>query len=134
MDLKATDLRIGNYLKYDITDDFLIVTELSQTKIKAYFLDGSGYRESNFEPIKITEDILLRLGFKSTIIGIDLNFYKNVKLFNEEEYSFEFELEYFNNSKFMFWINDNCIELIYVHQLQNIFHSLTNKELKLKEQ
>lgn len=70
-----------------------------------------------FKPIPITEEWLLKLGFTQSPAFKNLYFigtFLNITLGN----------------KIMFEINDQIIsEIKYVHQLQNLYFALTQKEL-----
>ena len=105
--MKASELRIGNYyLSFGV--DLKQVETLHKDKILI-----------DFTPIPLTEEWLLKFGFE---------YYDTVKPKG-------------------YWLNGVCIEKIdsmliefkngiglkHVHQLQNLYFALTNKELTLKQ-
>jgi hypothetical protein len=110
--MKANELRIGNYLLLQgVTKPmqvFIIDTTEQSTQTKA-------------SPIPLTEDWLLKFGFKRKQIK-DLSSYTLPKL---ELYQYSS-----NNNKIFFEYADGEVELKYVHQLQNLYFALTGMELK----
>jgi hypothetical protein len=71
------------------------------------------------EPIPLTEEWLLRFGFKKNRAGCSM---KGLKIT-------------FDSDEKIFWVDYNftgTCELRYVHQLQNIYFALTGNELKSK--
>ena len=78
----------------------------------------------NIKPIELAEEWLLKFGFK--------------EVEGNQWYRF-FDLEYFRvfvgKNQFIYWKGnqiDNMIsDTLYIHNIQNLFHSLTNKELSL---
>lgn len=113
--LLPTELRIGN-----------LVTELNIEVISIDIVDLESIKngDTNYKPIPLTEDWLLKLGF---IKGIDKVYYIKLK----DKYLKVFEkighvlvsTDKFSNC---FKISDN---IKYVHQLQNLYFSLTQTEL-----
>ncbi len=146
--INANELRIGN-LVYDDEGLVCIVNGFTPFDhsvrcdekegciilIDIYQKDGSilkGFEcESNFlEPIPLTDEWLLKLGFEKTYesdfrtkydytidtrLGYDI--YKSVG--NSEDEGMRFRGNHYKHIK-------------YVHQLQNLYFSLTNQELKHK--
>jgi hypothetical protein len=128
--MKATELRIGNYIDY--TTEREIVT--MQTTYEYIRLIHNGNK--NFEPIPLTEEWLLKFGFEKS----DNEFYtETFKGDNKSDYYFCIR------------INDILCDLVIcervdeinnydlicpkyinsVHQLQNLYFALTNEELTL---
>ena len=113
--IQPQELRIGNYYQGASRGNIEIVTwktlrDLSEGKL-------------NLLPITLTEEILLNFGF--------YEIYKS-------EFSIRYGIENFDEIEFKwnktfgwnFYYKTFCIEGIkYVHQLQNLFFSLTGKEL-----
>ena len=118
-------LRIGNYIQlYRNAED----KEMSIHKVKAIFYstDYSCYCveledtfvvniERGIEPIPLTEEWLLKFGFKK-----NSEFYENGKVILIEE----------NNSFHLAFLN--CSSIKYVHQLQNLYFALCGEELQLQ--
>ena len=114
--IKANELRIGNYV-YD---------NLKQLVIKMHSANGIlnvENKPSEYNPIEITEEILLKFGFTQFLKN---NYWYRIafgsKILN---ISISGNLEIEN-------INGNCINIgsiDYVHQLQNLYFVLTGEEL-----
>lgn len=116
--MKPNELRIGNYVNWINTQEphsLYLIEEIRELNYHDCFV-----------PIPLTEEWLLKLGFKKEHeryfnTFIVLRFINNkVDVFNlgvshDEEY-----LEFLNS------IN-------YVHQLQNLYFALTGKELQIKK-
>jgi hypothetical protein len=109
--MKATQFRIGNLVswKNDSGKEFEITLQ-------------SLYEGANLDwmPIPITEEWLLRFGFKKTnMLGFRIK---------TDEYEY---IEF--NSVLLCWVNGTKKPIKYIHQLQNVYFALTQKELKLKK-
>jgi hypothetical protein len=130
--MKANELRLGN----------LILKNNEIHEISSLFFvdlhDGTireNYNNSYIiEPIPLTEEWLLKFGFKKNEIPTALKeFYiVNYQLENFVVYllekSFEIELINKNKDQFNLFINPKK----QVHILQNLYFALTNNELKIK--
>lgn len=132
--IEAKELRIGN-LVITGNKDILTVLSICFDRNKGYLING--YEESLFKPIEITPEILEKVGFKRS----------------EEPYSSNIFNIYFKTRCFaiasdfllartkLFGVSfceQNKMGMIhtlshikYVHQLQNLFYSLTQTELKI---
>jgi hypothetical protein len=140
--MKGNELRIGNLIKgiYHDYDDGIDEEIENETICKVVTLDVSGIGDypiyvysdediehfSEFKPIPLTEEWLLKFGFGKT------------------------EWDNFNSYRLMIGNNDytivlysdgNCevgdiitCKIEYVHQLQNLYFALTGEELKQQEQ
>jgi hypothetical protein len=139
--MKARELRIGNLINgiYHAYDDGINDDIQNETICKVVTLDASGNGDypiyvysdediehfSDFEPIPLTEEWLIKFGFsREAKIGGD---------------GIEFRVYHFDvltfNTNHLWWykcqpMNDTPLE--YVHQLQNFYFALTGKELTLK--
>jgi len=120
MALKAIELRIGNYYQENGTyykttpNDIinLIRCEASKT-------------ESDMQPVPLTEDILLKCGFK-----------KDGKSYCIGYWDCDFTLEQYSDEVFyMVNVSESLKfgpEIRYLHQLQNIYFALEEEELEVK--
>ncbi|MEL7678146.1 hypothetical protein [Elizabethkingia meningoseptica] len=114
--MKIQELRIGNYLKYEMNQFHIIVEsiELTNNLVNATDIEY-------LEPIPLTEERLLEFGFDSDLVlrseGLELSYTPDP---SNIEVSTKFELNGVN------------IPIEYVHQLQNLYFVLTGKDLKLK--
>ncbi len=128
------ELRLGNHITFN--DTYVTVNHLSKFVI--------GWNETNvapvdkqwFKPILLTTDWLRKLGFtdgdyKKGYIGIDYKAGMVTTDFTltKPEVMGEFQLDYcfqFDTGSI-----SKYIELKYVHQLQNLFFTITGKELTI---
>lgn len=124
--MEIKDLRIGNYVKdhlgrnlkvLGLKDDNVHLLLSNKCKVR--------YNIKTIQPIKLTEDILLNLGFSH--------------FFNDDEYSdWYWFLGSFcligkdesNDWNFRHNTYSNCY-VNYIHQFQNLYFALTNKELEI---
>jgi hypothetical protein len=128
--MKAQDLRIGN-LVYGVSDRIETVSAIyGDNRIQTHIpqLAESYYEEdvALFEPIPLSEDILLRLGFEKVKSDYE----------EAETYDFYLGIIYFNMANTSTKISGKyCLSFIpdYVHQLQNLYFALTGTELTFKQ-
>ena len=111
--MKASELRIGNYLEIDkpITNRLIIVD--------AYHIKKLKQDENFFKPIPLTEEWLLKLGFSNKGDKGKLRVVLSGKL------------GYINGRTYY---NSWAIlesQPKYVHQLQNLYFALTGQELTI---
>lgn len=119
----AEELRLNNWISVDGVN--YQVSELDGLgfgcKGKA---DNPWVNSDEAEPIPLSEEILLKCGFvKEEINGLvayDLDFYR---VYLDERPSFHLQAAS-NHYPFL-------AKCVYVHQLQNLYHSLTGQELNL---
>ena len=111
--MKATELRIGNYLKYPI-----LKIKVNASLLLA-FENNKGYIDL-YQPIELSEEILLKCGFEKIE--------NNWKVLDFIYFKISWErlaglaLTFENESVYLPHIK-------YLHQLQNLIHALTNEEL-----
>jgi hypothetical protein len=123
--MQVNELRIGNLIKYrdyicaieSISHNFITITfdyvEFGEAVEKTI---STGIK--HIYPIALTEEWLLKFGFKNKSIDID-----NYKAFHIE---FDDKLE-------SVWLEDyELTKCKYVHQLQNLYFALTGTELEIK--
>jgi len=112
--MKATELRIGNWV-HDVVGDF---------QINGHQIDMLERRVVTYKPIPLTEEWLIKFGFELE------GYYKKYPLYSVMQHD-ESELICIGS------INDSgnicCSNVKYVHQLQNLYFSLTGKELELEK-
>lgn len=120
--MKAQELRIGNYIRLMLNhSDFNdICIELAD-----FNLIANESRNHTYEPIPITEEWLLKFGFKRYVnefrisVGEGLEFCVGDNSFFDisQEIDGEVEKVYFTDI------------FKYVHQLQNLYFAITGEEL-----
>lgn len=112
--ISPIELRIGNYY---FNDGHLMELSISSFNILPF-------NQPEIEPIILTEEWLIRFGFT-------INKHDSASLSYDEVNSFIIE----KWEAWHFTGGEGCKfskEIIYVHQLQNIFFSLTGQELRQK--
>ena len=141
--MKANELRIGNYINFKNGVDTVFGIE---TK---YIMSNHTRRwESvDIKPIPLTEEWLLKFGFENWGLGTQWNnryeSYVRYVRHNDLGGTSNFEIHYikstYGNTEYYQYIiscdEDDRLnwgeEIINVHQLQNLYFALTNKELKI---
>ena len=107
--LKPNELRVGNWVErdgevYQITSVTILSLERGETTVN---------------PIPITSEILLKLGFVHSLY-IYRAFDKGQFSFDLVSFRFQFDNRFVSNNRYK-----------YVHQLQNLYFALTNEELTI---
>ena len=117
--MKASELRIGNSIMQD--DELVFVTW--------WRLELMEKNKIEYNPIPLTEEWLLKLGFKykkwdDHFIIKNGNYFNSIKKYDDGWYYNTDESE------------ATCYYLTtikYVHQLQNLYFALTSEELEIKD-
>ena len=127
--INIRDIRIGNLVNFNSRE--YEIENISNQIIHLVDCDvrPKDIHPTNLYPIPLTEDWLVKLGFsrkdyRDNYIGIEVKGSGIITDFvvATEEFGIIYELrEYF------------IVTLEYVHQLQNLFHAITGKELTLRE-
>jgi hypothetical protein len=113
--INAKELRIGNLFQDKYSKAIIKVNGITENDI---FFSGNFTKEWQAEPIPLTEEKLLKLGFiKDEILG----FYRNDKSNSTIIIDYDF----------ICLLGYSHVKLDYVHQLQNLYFDLNKKELKL---
>jgi hypothetical protein len=132
--MKANEFRIGNWVFDDENIPMQIAKTESENFTKWNFNDFSiilehkrTYYESKIFPIPLTKEILLKCGFVSCKADKE-NEWLNLKTrhfnFSSDE-SVKFQ-------KVFLLLNKTEITCDYLHELQNLYYSLTKTELECK--
>lgn len=123
--MKVNELRIGNFLGIiSCIDDNLHTHQVWHIKENDELING--IELTNFRPINIKEEWLIKLGFEKQK-GIYRSFYQS----NDNNYL----SICFDNDRYYFMdVNEDpsFSGFNYVHQLQNLYFALTNEELTIK--
>ena len=117
--MNANEIRVGNLVYHEPTiDDWEIITVKVGTIIQCEI------NPDGFDPIRLTEEWLLKFGFEMI----------NKSYFELKVGNIIFEYTKDLNDDWYILINDDIkIYLDYVHQFQNLYFSLTNKEIMITE-
>ena len=138
--MKATELRIGNFVFDDDTDKIMVVSKIETEEFTDWnsgeefsitcleFGTKKSYYDGVFRPIPLTEEILLKFGFEKAPL---------VYKYSKGYFTYDSKLKYFT---YFTDIEDGGYENIiipkerlkYVHQLQNLYFALIGEELILK--
>jgi len=110
--MDAKELRIGNYVC-----DAKLKIGIKFTSL--YGLCNVETKPDDFKPIPLTEDWLLRLGF--TKIGVNYELGKSFELYSNVNGGLHFRYDY------------RRTQIEHVHQLQNLYFSLSGEELTIKD-
>lgn len=106
--IQANELRIGNLVKNKYGD-------IGQVDIVWLRLVTEG---EIFEPIPLTEEILLKCGFEKKVNYVKgMTIQDGIAFFDDNEFGHDKEDE---------------IECKYLHQLQNLYFALTGQELTIE--
>lgn len=121
----AGELRLNNWLNFDSVD-----CPVQIDGIQSYMLSFNGSFTSidDFNPIPLTEEILIKVGFN---YADDENYFLQLPVFG----MFKFMLHSDKSDNFeivTFSIKDVSKEVRSVHQLQNLYYTLTGEELEIK--
>jgi hypothetical protein len=127
MKLQPQKTRIGNYVTNSIGDIFQIETG-------AYLLYHQN-KEWDVNGIPLTEEWLLKFGFRSYDVNkvLKKEFQKenNIAYYHDAfNYNYQDGRLFLDNGNDEGWSVDGKID--YVHKLQNLHYSLTEKELEIK--
>lgn len=127
--MKATELRIGNYVqntKGDVLKISRLNNEDADKEIRGWQIKNPAFGSSNefIKPIPLTEEWLLRFGFDKQD-----NNWKRYSICNDWTYIYWEKLAGVELSV----SKHSCMlpHIQYVHQLQNLYYALTNKELTI---
>ena len=111
--IQLNEIRIGNYLKNGFNETIQVDGVISEN-------NTSGYQLKTLKPIPITEDELIKLGFVS-------NPYED----RYEIQNIHVECDKTKGETLLWLYGAPYVKQI--HQLQNLYFALTNKELRYNE-
>lgn len=142
-ELECTDLRIGNWIKYE--DKPVQVVQLSSLMILCQRDENQflvNCEPKVFQPIELTENVLLKIGFKNEKRMSSVLYYLDYEI-NEDEYIRVRYIMYNSKASPLLKITSPSpiifenYELTkrgikYLHQLQNAYFILTGEELEVE--
>lgn len=133
MIIEIIELRIGNFVKCTVSNDAGVYSIVAMDGIHLkIMLDGARYKtwysEGKINGIELTEEWLIKLGFKKTEM-----MFSNIPFirFKIDKFLITRETNYF--SCILFNDLEQEVGVTYVtsvHQLQNLYFALTGKELR----
>jgi hypothetical protein len=100
-------------------DERIIFIDRCTTKV-----NGEPFCESKIKPIPLTEEWLIKLGFQYDTITYYQQDYTGILIADGDDDEFDL---FFGSIK-----NRIFVGIKYVHQLQNLYFALTDKELTIK--
>lgn len=131
--MESKELRIGN-LVWGVSDRIEVISEIQRDKIETVFR-GHLYNYCTIDdiaPIDISPEILLKAGFeisKSSFLWFTfVKYYKSQVAFSQDLKKVFIFNEFINQT-----IEVNT-KIEYLHQLQNLYWCLCNKELEINLQ
>jgi hypothetical protein len=123
--MTANELRVGNKFLFGKNKEVETFFTLTYDRTEGYLINGQ-IPESHCEPIPLTPELLEKCGF-------------------EEEYKSEFTIKHTNTKMPQFgydwnktfgwrvrYYGEHFNHVKYLHQLQNLFYSLTGQELQIE--
>ena len=126
--IKANEFRIGNLLRDEISKTELKVIGLTEENISTYVIDRDKFPLKNgwgIEPIPLTEECLLKFGFKQSI-------QHQAHYLNGFDFVIDICTDYSRVIKYKRG-GEVMTRIQHVHQLQNLYFALTGEELTIKE-
>ena len=125
--MNANELRIGNlvYKSLKSGQGRTVINPIGCQDIVRIFEDIGSF---NYAPIPLTEDILLKCGFEIRKYGLSKDYYIGI---NEITKDWLFYIVWLNDFEYPFYMNGRH-QVKCLHQLQNLYFALTQKELTIK--
>ena len=124
--MRAEELRIGNWIEYNQPTKKVYTTVQEST--------FSVNVEKLFKPIPLTEEWLVRFGYRKNSHGhYDMGFgLMRVIKHNKNLHVYSNGFRTWSNEDILGGFSWGKTRIGYVHQLQNLYFALTGEELKLK--
>ncbi len=120
--MKAQELRIGNL----VNDSIGRITKVDSIKTLTRIITINGNPEQWFKPILLTEEWILKFGFKRLRDG-------RYVIGKIKKPHWEYDLALFYHKDFGFYQKSPTKPVKYVHKLQNLYFALNDKELIVKK-
>jgi hypothetical protein len=129
--MKASELRIGNYIKLMFNyEDYETIQVTSDELVDV------DKKRADYEPLPLTEDWLLKFGFENIDKGDN-----DYITYSDSNHDYYLQIDVRRkDSKYTILDNTNyelisfsMVDIVYVHQLQNLYFALTGEELTIKQ-
>jgi hypothetical protein len=117
--MKANELRIGNFVSLDGLSTPIKVSIIDTTETST---------DTKSKPIKLTEEWLFSFGFKKHPNDIP-SYVKTFGYFNDNDFEYAFFVYQDSDNNFYAQIIGKKIILNSVHQLQNLYFTIAEREL-----
>ena len=124
--MKTKDLRLGNYVT-DNSGFTMYVVGIYEDTVLLNFEGNEGdvweVDEKDLRGIMLDAELLIKSGFKRQVTGIGWDKYSNGLV--------DLSLAPLSNGSCIpvYHVNGEMVQIMYLHQLQNLFYTLTQKEL-----
>src|SRR5574343_39323 len=134
--MKSNELRVGNWIyPNDENATYYPVLEIMQDVVVCHKAAKVFERDvripySEIRPIPLTEEWLVKVGFRFAKKRNGYNIYFHIKQFRGIDDKIRMNID--DQSRFWFYVYNATVRLYYVHQLQNIYFALTTEELDLE--
>jgi hypothetical protein len=117
--IKVNELRIGNHVLDEHGNISIINTISRSVRISNDKYKWESKSEDQIHPIPLTDELLLECGFENYEVFKNTWGYNGIELYIQDG---------------IIWIDlmNNSVEINYLHELQNLYFSLTKTELKIE--
>ena len=117
--IKVNELRIGNHVLDEHGNISIINTISRSVRISNDKYKWESKSEEQIHPIPLTDELLLECGFENYEVFKNTWGYNGIELYIQDG---------------IIWIDlmNNSVEINYLHELQNLYFSLTKTELKIE--
>ena len=122
--MKASELRLNNWVRFSEEQIDFKVVEISEKGIAVVNVSEETWIElDQFEPIKLTEEWLVKFG----LLGTSISSTKKNYWSKERDFSIDVEFTFVNDELLYFYVlcQNRKTNIQYVHQLQNLYFALT---------
>ena len=133
--INANELRIGNMVCLIALDQKIKIESISKVNeggLFTWIYNSEEYEDSlsAIEPIPLTPDILEKCGFVKD--NNDLEFHDpDFCSWHQREFPVVGMLTTSSKGNYLFDEETDTLRIQYLHQLQNLYYSLTNSELQI---
>ena len=123
--MNITDFRVGNHLMHPIFNGY---TRIKAIAFNGFYIGtpaGNPVHISEFKPIKLSEEILINIGFEM----INKSYFE----FKVEGKDLVFEYTKDLNGDWYMMINEDIKTYMeYLHEFENLYYSLMKKQLEIE--